>query len=367
MRNLLIIAVFLAHCAHARQMDPATGEVDSNKIWYAGSLFTVEGKGWTNTENFYERLPFSAKGTVPDRVWWLAKHTSGIALRFSTDAKIVSAKWELTKADLDMPHMPSTSVSGLDLYGKKGSKYHFIQNLSPSGVLSEKNLRLDGSEEYLLYLPLYNGVKNLELGFSENSIVSAPDLPIENKSIVFYGTSITQGGVASRPGLSATAITGRKLNAEIINLGFSGAGKMEIEMADILAELSPAVFVIDCGRNLTPQEISDRTGPFVKKLRKNRPKTPIVPVEDSNLSNEQTARGAALQKEYDRLQTENVPLLYYLPNGQMLGDDGEATVDGIHLNDLGMMRQAEVFTQVLKTNFFNLKTQPTDPQQKKAE
>ena len=100
-----------------------------------------------------------------------------------------------------------------------------------------------GKREYLLYLPLYNGVRSVELGLPKDSTLAKAGTwsSAIGKPIVFYGTSITQGGCASRPGMVHTAILGRQLNAPVINLGFSGNGKMEPEMANLLAELDPAL------------------------------------------------------------------------------------------------------------------------------
>jgi hypothetical protein len=216
-----------------------------------------------------------------------------------------------------------------------------------------------GQREYLLYLPLYNGVSSVELAIPKNSFLGqAPAYPASHaKPIVFYGTSITQGGCASRSGMAHTAILGRKLHRPVINLGFSGNGQLEMPLADLMAELDPAMYVIDCLPNLHADQVAERTRPFVLRLRQSRPDTPILLVEDRNYTNAflftsqkriNETNQAALRAAFDEMKTSGVKNLYYLEGKHLLGDDNEGTVDGSHPTDLGFARQAEVFYEALK-------------------
>ncbi len=141
-------------------------------------------------------------------------------------------------------------------------------------------------EQYLVYLPLYNGVKSVEIGIPKGRKIAAAAAPSHQKPIVIYGTSITQGGCASRPGMAWTSIVGRQLETPVINLGFSGSGKMEPAMADLLAELDPSVYVLDCLANMSPEMLAERVEPFVEKLRRRirtRPSCwPKIPVSRTN-------------------------------------------------------------------------------------
>jgi hypothetical protein len=322
---------------------------DGKTVWYNGTLLGVEGKGWVNTESFYDRLPLKAKGMVRTPVWGLSHSSAGMQIRFRTDAKSIQVRWTLTNQSLAMPHMPATGVSGIDLYARdQAGRLRFCANGRPTGVINKASFRLPASKEYVLYLPLYNGVKLVEVGVSKDKSLSKLPCPSPSHCIVFYGTSITQGACASRPGMAATAIISRGLGAPIINLGFSGNGNMEKEMAELLSELDPAIYVLDCLWNMSPQQVSERVEPFITRLRETRPTTPIILAEDSSFRDLPSGKGDILRKIFEKLTRRGDKNLYRLPNKGMLGEDSDGTVDGCHPNDLGMSRQAAVFMTCLE-------------------
>ena len=153
-----------------------------------------------------------------------------------------------------------------------------------------------------------------------------------------------------------TAILGRRLNIPVINLGFSGNGKMEPEVAELLAEIDAAVYVMDCLPNCTAAEVTERTAPLVAILRKARPSTPIVLVEDRTYANafliaaqenRNSSARAALKAEYEKLVAAGDKNLHYLRGDTLLGADGEDTVDGSHPTDLGFVRQADAMERIL--------------------
>ncbi len=344
---ILVMAMLAAGFLSAQETDPQNDDV----IWYDGELLTLEGKGWTDTESYYDRLPAKAKNIVREEVWNLSHHSAGMRIRFVSDAKFIQVRWTLLKEALALPHMPATGVSGIDLYARDGSgKWSFVANGRPKGISNEVDFKLPESSEYSLYLPLYNGVKNLQIGAYKTRKIGKSETSGDaaRKLTVFYGTSITQGACASRPGMASTAIVGRHLDVPIINLGFSGNGRMEPEMAKLLGELDPAMYVLDCLWNMTPDMVSLRVEPFVTILRAYRPSTPIVLVEDSSVMNQPTQDGDILRAIYERLKSQGDEHLYFLSNDGMLGSDTEGTVDGCHPNDLGMMRQALSFQAFLE-------------------
>jgi hypothetical protein len=341
----------------------ATADDKGELLWYDLKHLEVEGKGWTDTKAFFDRLPAKAEKIVRPPVWSLSRNSAGLCVRFVTDATAISARWTLVSDRLAMPHMAATGVSGLDLYVRTDEGgWHWLAVGQPKAVSNAAQLVRGippGKREYLLYLPLYNSVSSVEIGIAKDASLAKADAygPGERKPIVFYGTSITQGGCASRTGMVHTAILHRRLNYPVINLGFSGNGKMEPEMAELFAELDPAVFVLDCLPNMTPADVTERVEPFVRTLRKARPETPILLVEDRNYtdgflvaSKRQRNRDsqAALKKAYENLVVGDVRNLHYLAGENLLGNDGEGTVDSSHPTDLGFMRQADVFEAALR-------------------
>lgn len=369
---LLFLSIALAPAVKAQdagtpaieKLDPnfAAKDASGEWLWYNAEGMAVEGKGWTDTERFYDRLPARARETVPDPVWALSRLSAGMCVRFVTDSPKISARWTVLNSELAMPHMPATGVSGLDLYVKDNGVWRWIANGRPTGQSTQASLAggiPDGSHEYMVYLPLYNGTESLEIGVApEASISKAPVRPEgKDKPVFFYGTSITHGGCASRTGMAYPAILGRRLDRPVINLGFSGNGKMEAELGVLLAEVDAAAYVLDCLPNLSPDLVTERVEPFVTALRTARPGTPILLVE--NISYQAGAflpaskagyveKNKALRAAYERLTEKGVPGLHYVSGETLLGSDGEATVDGTHPTDLGFQRMADALEPVLK-------------------
>jgi len=355
------IAILLAApLAAAEPLDPKSGKEEGELIWYDIRALGIEGQGWTEVKSPFDRLPAKAEGKVRDAVWSLSRDSAGMCVRFSTDSPAVHCRWTLTKANLAMPHMAATGVSGVDLYVNTAKGWRWVACGRPTAQTNSAALVAGlpaESRDWLLYLPLYNGVSSVEIGVAKSAKVSP--LPREkgkDKPLVFYGTSITHGACASRPGMVHTAILGRKLDRPVINLGFSGNGKMENEVNELLAEIDAEIYVIDCLPNMTAAEVAQRTEPLVALIRKARPTTPIVLVEDrtysdAHLVNSKRERNdtsrAALKAAYDKLIAAGDKHLYYIPGEHLLGDDDEGTVDSSHPTDLGFMRQAEAMLPVL--------------------
>lgn len=338
-----------------------TTSLSSEEVeWYDVKQIGVEGKGWRDTQRFYDRLPSKALGVVREPVWNLSRHSAGMCMRFITNAPDIYVRYRLLSDRLAMPHMPATGVSGLDLYAQDARGIdRWVGVVKPDQQQMDTTIAKDlasGIRTYTLYLPLYNGVEALEVGVPKGSSFEGLS-PRDERPMVFYGTSIMHGACASRPGMAFPAILGRRLKRPTLNLGFSGNGRMEPEVAELLAELDPCVYVIDCLPNMNENTIGERAVPLVKRIRSAHEHTPILLVEDRSFTNtsffpkrkvhHQKSR-MALKKTYRELLDAGIENLYYLGGDSLLGNDGEAATDGSHPNDLGMVRYAEAYEPVLR-------------------
>lgn len=379
MKHLSLLAGFLTLAATAQipqpstnsttvpnvaQLDPAMGTNPGTSAaveWHDVTTWGIEGRGWVDQERkrWFDRFPAQAEGKVPPAVWSLSRDSAGMMVRFQTDATAIHTRYRLAKSSLAMPHMPATGVSGVDLYARDADgTWKWVQVTKPA-TQSVDQLLISGLKaglrEYAAYLPLYNGVESLEIGVPTGA--SFTGLKPRAKPMVFYGTSITHGACASRPGMVHTAILGRRLNRPVINCGFSGNGRMDASVGELLAGIDAAVYVIDCLPNMDPTLVAERTVPLVRQLRTACPNTPIVLVEDRRFANDwitpgkhrfHTENHAALKKAFKELKATGVKQLYYIPGDYLYGQDTEGSTDASHANDLGFMRQADVFEPVLR-------------------
>jgi lysophospholipase L1-like esterase len=338
----------------------AAEKVTDTTIWRDVSEWGVEGQGWlpADLHSRYDRLPAKAEKIVRPPVWSLSRDSAGIAFRFNTDATTIQLRYTVGDKAIALPHMPATGVSGVDLYALDKGTWKWVDVTRPKEPATTYTIAgLDpGKRTYMGYLPLYNSTVKIEIGIPEGTAFE-PIAPRTAKPIVFYGTSITHGASASRPGLCHPAILGRRLDRPVINLGFSGNGKMEPEVVALLSEIDAAVYVIDCLPNMTGAEVAERAEPLVRQLRKARPDAPIVLVEDRSFTNSWIFKArrdrhaenrASLIRAFDLLVSSGVKNLHYIEGENLLGDDTEGATDGSHPNDLGFMRQADIFEPVLR-------------------
>ena len=334
---------------------------DEKISWHDVRETDLEGRAFPEAErkSYFDRLPAEADGKVTPAVWGLSRDSAGQMFRFRTDATTIYAHYKVTKPLLAMPHMPATGVSGLDLYARdQDGKWRWVQVVRPGS--QEMKVRIAegldaGEREYALYLPLYNGVEFLNVGVTEGKKFTG--LKPRAKPVVFYGTSITHGACASRPGMVHTAILGRRFDVPVVNLGFSGNGRMDQAVGDFLVRIDAAAYVIDCLPNMGPKDVSEKCVPLVKQLRAARPETPIILVEDRRNTDSWIIASrrklhddnhAALKAAYEQLVKEGVKGLSYVSGDHLYGDDNDGATDGSHASDLGFTRQADIFEPFIK-------------------
>ncbi len=370
-RPLLLLALSLALLTpDLRAQAPAAPATPAPKAtpappkltWHDVTTWGVEGRAWIDEprKRWFQRLPDAAEGKVTPAVWSLSQDSAGMLVRFKTDAASIWAHFVLRADRLGMPHMPATGASGVDLYARDAQgKWRWV-NVTKTDKKEMKLAIIDGLtpglREYAAYLPLFNGPESLAIGVPEGAKFETL-APRAEKPIVFYGTSITHGACASRPGMVHTAILGRRFDRPVINLGFSGNGRMDAAVGEFLTKIDAAVYVIDCLPNMKPADVREKCAPLVKQLRAAHPGTPIVLVEDRRNTNSwilpardqhHTDNHAALREVYEALLKEGVKKLHYLPGDHLLGDDADGATDGSHPSDLGFLRQANAFEPVLR-------------------
>lgn len=321
------------------------------------SFPVIQNQGFTEEiGNTYTRLPGRAQGVVSDAVWSLSRHSAGLAIHFYSNAPEIKIRYTVS-GGLAMPHMPSTGVSGVDLYAiDSDGEWHFCfggysfkDTITYTYNHIGKNRYHKEGFEYRLYLPLYNAVKWLEIGTPEEAHFEFIPLSAE-KPIVLYGTSIAQGGCASRPAMAWSTILQRTLDYPLINLGFSGNGKLDPEVLDFINETDARLYILDCVPNLPEMEqdtITARTIAAVKQIR-TKHTTPILLVEHAGYSNMATDTIAdkqirkanqASRKAFEQIQAEGIKAVYYLSREE-LGFPTDGWVDHVHPSDLGMQQQA---------------------------
>jgi lysophospholipase L1-like esterase len=359
----LLLAISAAPLDAQTPTPPAATPAPEPKLqWHDVTKWGVEGRAWPDLERqrWFDRFPASAEGKVTSNVWNLSRDSAGMLVRFKSDAKSIWAHYLLAKEKLAGPNITAIGASGLDLYARdQEGKWKWVGVTKPDKKEIKQALASDltpGSREYAVYLPLYNGIESLELGVPPGATFEEL-APRAEKPIVFYGTSITHGASASRPGMVHTAILGRRFDRPVVNLGFSGNGKMDAAVGEFLTKLDAAVYVVDCLPNMNPDEVRTKCAPLVKQLKAAHPETPVVLVEDRRNANSwilparnqhHTDNHAALRESFDTLKKEGVTKLFYVPGDALIGDDAEGTTDGSHPNDLGFVRQAAIFEPVLR-------------------
>lgn len=356
MKKLLLIIALCISTASTAQIK-----------WYnpmeAGA--EVHGQGWAELRHSYVRLPAHAEGKAPKAVWNLSRHSAGLSLVFQSNAKEIIVRYQVT-GGYNMFHMPSTGVSGVDMYAtdadgrERWCAPHFPVSFADTIKYHYDNITYFTNPkqgyEYHMYLPLYNGVKWMEIGVPADAQFEF--LPVSpEKPIVVYGTSIAHGACASRPGLAWTNIVERRTSRPMVNLGFSGSGKLEPGMFDLLSEIKASLYVIDCMANMDslPDLIIERIVNGVHRLRQTS-STPILLVEHAGYTGEFTNQQRSsykkvnqlLRQAYEQLQAEGIADLHYMTTDE-IGLDQESQVESVHPNDHGMRLHADAHVrQIVK-------------------
>jgi len=332
-------------------------KVDAGVVWKDGGELPREGHAFVDAPP-YQRLPERLRPFVPKAEQDGLKNSTSIAFRFVTNTKMLRFRW-CQRGNGGMHHMSPNGTSGIDVYRRsKDGKYHAIRTLTPrfpaKGSELYSQIPWRPGEECLVYLPPYDGVNSFAVGLDAGcDVKAAPPHRGASKPVVLYGHSITQGGCASRPGLIWSAWLGRLCDVEVINFGMSGLAHMDGDWPKVLAEIDASAYVIDNADNINAKMFDERYEKFLKGLNAQHPDVPMILMQNTDLlspvsrSAEVDERILALYRKLKQDDPQRWRGLYLLTKEELIHSD-EGTVDGIHLNDLGMKEVGEAVARTVR-------------------
>lgn len=335
----------------------AVKEVDENGFkWYDSTEDVFSVFGLWQDEKGYFRVPDDVGEKTSNGVARLARHTCGGRIIFETNTSKIAID---VKGKQDkMAHFPLTGSIGLDIYLDEGNGFEYFMTFVPpfnceNGYKGEIPLRDDRFRKIMIHFPLYAEVNEFLIGVDEKAEIKKCNPYKNEKPVVYYGSSITQGGCVSRPGNHYPAIVSRKLMKDFVCLGFSGNAHGEQSMAEYIASLEMSAFVFDYDHNdmQTPDLLRERHYPFYKTVREKHKDIPIIfmsaPYSKRYDVEKERSRQVVLES-YNKAK-ENGDNVYFIDGMKMF--DGEyrdcATVDGVHPNDFGFVKMAEAVLKVM--------------------
>ena len=305
----------------------------------------------------FRRMPETVAEKVSRGVHHLHANCAGGRVRFCTDSPYVAVNAEYGNVG-DMSHFPLTGSAGFDLYINCGEGERYVHTFAPprAAVDTKKMEAIHNFEKVQMYdvtinFPLYSEVKKLYIGLDENAKVEAPAPYIDKKPIVYYGSSITQGGCASRPGNSYQAYISRRFNCDYINLGFSGNAKAEDTMIDYIKNLDMSVFVYDYDHNAPSVEHLQNTHEkMFKAVREVHPEIPVIIMSRPKyyLNETEKKRRSIIETTYNNAVSAGDKNVYFIDGKTLMAFcENNGTVDNCHPTDLGFFSMAKAVGDVL--------------------
>ena len=329
-------------------------------IYYSINKSPIKLYGLIRENGVYRRMPKSVAETVSDRVACLNDASAGGRVRFVTDSPELAIS-VIYNGVARNPHHSLLGTAGLDMYEENESgATHIFSFVPPLEIVNELNSSMSfpnsKKRNLLINLPTYSGVKEMYIGIKEGyHIFPANDYKI-SKPVVFYGSSITQGACASRPGNTYQAILSSQLGFNYINLGFSGNAKGEKEMADYISGLEMSAFVYDYDYNAPSAEhLANTHKRMFDTIRTLNPNLPIIILSRPNphLNSDEIKRREIIKKTYDMAVGEGDENVYFIPGNELIMPMFLETslVDYAHPNDSGFVSMAEVIKPVMQRIF----------------
>lgn len=317
--------------------------------------FKIYGLIYEN--NKFRRMPEKIAKTVSEGVNYLHTNTAGGRVRFKTDSSYIAIFAKMSNIG-KMDHFALTGSSGFDMYIKKDGIEKFCTTFRPpfdldNGYESLFNFNTKEMREITINFPLYSDVDMLYIGLEENATVEEPTSYAYSKPIVYYGSSITQGGCASRPGNAYTSILARKFNIDHINLGFSGNAKGENEIADYIANLEMQIFVYDYDHNApTSEHLQNTHEKMFQTIRKNNPNLPIIMMTSVSMDrchDDRAKHREIIYQTYQNAKNNGDQNVYFWDGTKEFEPyEDYGTVEGCHPNDQGFFGMATALEPILK-------------------
>lgn len=314
--------------------------------------FRLYGVPFFDSTGKLERVPEDVAKQCNDGVATLSKRCPGARLRFCTDSRKISFRITLASIEPDIGMSIYSCQSGNVFIG---SRYAGL--VKPSGydsVLCQGAFEKDaGMEDVTLFLPRNEPVAGIEIELDDGAAVEAPTPYAHAKPILFYGSSITEGGCCSKPANAYNALLSRWLDADYYNFGFSGSARGELAMADYITTIEKSVFVMDYDHNSPSKEhLAATHEPFFRRIREREPELPIVILTrpDFDFHAECAPRREIIRATYEHAKAAGDENVYFLDGERFFGDEDRdaCTNDCTHPNDLGMYRMAKVIEPVLR-------------------
>lgn len=304
----------------------------------------------------YRRMPEEVAKSVSNGVHKLHADTAGGRVRFKTDSRNIYIMAKMGRVG-KMPHFALTGSAGFDLYEKIDSDYNYIKTFVPdynivNSYESTIDLKTSQMRDLTINFPLYSSITELLIGIDEGSALLEGEKYTNDNKIVYYGSSITQGGCASRSGTAYQGFISRRFDCDYINLGFSGNAKAEQQMIDYICSLNMDVFVYDYDHNAPNVEhLIDTHEKMYKQIRKSHPKMPIIMMTAPCYKPSEAfqKRSDVIRENYKKALAEGDENVYFLDGPTLMEyAKNEGTVDNCHPTDLGFYSMSLALGNVLE-------------------
>ena len=344
----------------------------ANAVWLPATSLALRGRAFNNTPTPFNRLPSDAHGVVRDAVWGLGLNSPNLVVGFATSSPNIYVNYTAQDAFYPMTHFSISGVSGMELFSfdETSATWKHVQPLQLgegtntylgtvcSGVLPTPSGK---PRRWRLYLPLYNNPTALAVGVDAGeTLVADEPYPVEKQPIVWYGTSIQQGGVSFKAANAFTNIVANNLDRTVFNFAFSGNCKLETSVAEFFTRVeAPAAVLIDCNRNEDAAGVNASAVPLVQFIRA-KPgyaTVPIVLVEGTGFGRDwavaeaaadSAATDGALRAAFETLQAAGDANLHYVTQQDLWADSLDSPcANGLHPTDVGMTAVADFMTSFL--------------------